>query len=96
MTPLTIHGEVGRIDWGYYTAAALTKFRVAQVKTAWRLDGICLELDAFNLQQRPLVFVVPTQHGEWRWPVVHVEAPRERGGLLHARLGAPLNGVRHA
>jgi hypothetical protein len=84
----TLTGVHGRIDYGYFPAATLEGFTVTRRSpTAFVLRGTCIDANAFNLRQRPLVFVVPTQSGEWRWPV---ETVTVANGRLAAQLGAPL------
>lgn len=87
-----IRGVVGRIDWGYFTAAAINGYTATQqADGSWSLHATVVSFDAFKIRQRPLVFVAPHQDGEWRWPMKVVDlgeghGPRE----LHARLGPQL------
>lgn len=87
-----IRGVVGRIDWGYFAAAAINGY-VAQHHEdgSWTLTGTVVTFDAFKIRQRPLIFIAPHQQGEWRWPIRTLDlgdghGPRE----LRATLGAQL------
>lgn len=87
-----IRGVVGRIDWGYFPAAAIHGYTAQQlIDGSWSLHGTVVTFDAFKIRQRPLVFVAPHQDGEWRWPIKTVDlgdghGPRE----LQATLGPQL------
>lgn len=90
--PRPIRGIVGRIDWGYFSAGAINGYRITRCADGtWSLYGTLVDFDAFKIRQRPLVFVAPHDHGEWRWPVQTVDVgdgqgPRE----LRATLGPQL------
>jgi hypothetical protein len=43
--------------------------------------------DAFKMSQQPLMFVAPTERGEWRWPILSVTVT---DGALTASLGPPV------
>lgn len=92
MASRPIKGVVGRLDWGYFAAAAINGYTLARDPDGvWSLRGTVVTFDAFKIRQRPLVFVAPHQDGEWRWPVQTVElgeghGPRE----LRATLGPQL------
>jgi hypothetical protein len=87
-----IRGVVGRIEWGYFSAAAINGYTVQQLADgSWSLSGTVVAFDAFKIRQRPLVFVAPHKDGEWRWPIRSTElgeghGPRE----LQATLGPQL------
>lgn len=87
-----IRGVVGRIDWGYFVAGAINGYNVKRNEDgSWELKGTLVNFDAFKIRQRPLVFIAPHAHGEWRWPVKTVDlgeghGPRE----LRATLGPQL------
>jgi hypothetical protein len=49
------------------------------------LSGTIVEMHAIRLEQRPLVFVVPTERGAWSWPIVG--ALDITGASCTARLG---------
>lgn len=90
--PRPIRGVVGRIDWGYFAAGAINGYSLHRgADGTWALRGTLVHFDAFKIRQRPLVFIAPHQHGEWRWPVQTVDlgdgpGPRE----LRATLGPQL------
>jgi len=92
MSGRPIRGVVGRIDWGYFAAAAINGYSARQLADgAWALHATVVTFDAFKIRQRPLVFIAPHQDGEWRWPVRTIDlgdgpGPRE----LHATLGQQL------
>lgn len=87
-----ISGVVGRLDWGYFVAGAINGYKVQRNEDgSWELKGTLVNFDAFKIRQRPLVFIAPHAHGEWRWPVKTVDlgegiGPRE----LRATLGPQL------
>lgn len=87
-----IRGVVGRIEWGYFAAAAINGYTVRQLEDGgWTLHGTAINVDAFKIRQRPLRFVAPHQDGEWRWPIRSLDlgdgdGPRE----LQATLGPQL------
>lgn len=87
-----IRGVVGRIDWGYFAAAAINGYTVRHLPDgAWSLRGTAINVDAFKICQRPLTFIAPHKDGEWRWPVRTLDlgeghGPRE----LQATLGPQL------
>jgi hypothetical protein len=65
-----IRGVVGRIDWGYFPAGAINGYALQRgPDETWALRGTLIACDAFKIRQRPLIFVAPHAHGEWRWPV---------------------------
>ena len=92
MTGGSIRGVVGRIDWGYFAAAAINGYTVRRAADgSWTLRGTVVTFDAFKIRQKPLVFVAPHKDGEWRWPVKTIDlgegyGPRE----LRATLGPQL------
>lgn len=87
-----IKGVVGRIEWGYFSAAAINGYTAQQLADgSWSLTGTVVAFDAFKLRQKPLIFVAPHKDGEWRWPIRTVDlgegsGPRE----LQATLGPQL------
>lgn len=87
-----IHGVVGRIDWGYFAAAAINNYSARQLADgSWSLAATVVTFDAFKIRQRPLVFIAPHKNGEWRWPITTIDlgeghGPRE----LRATLGPQL------
>lgn len=87
-----IRGVVGRIDWGYFPAAAINGYTAQQLADGtWSLHATVVTFDAFKIRQRPLVFIAPHQNGEWRWPIATLDlgegyGPRE----LQATLGPQL------
>jgi hypothetical protein len=85
---LQIRGVVGQLKWAYYHAAAIHGYTVRREKTtgAWSMTGTVVASDAFKLRQRPLVFVAPTQKGDWRWEVLEHEIVQ---GTIRARLAPP-------
>lgn len=87
-----VRGVVGRIDWGYFAAAAINGYTLKQMDDGtWQLKATAVNLDAFKIRQRPLVFIAPHKDGEWRWPVKTVDLSEGHGPrLLQATLGAQL------
>ena len=90
--PRPVTGDRARIDWGYFSAAAIQGFKALQLPDgSWSLKATVIQCDAFKLRQKPLVFIAPHQYGEWRWPIKTIDlgegsGPRE----LRATLGAQL------
>ena len=78
----------GLVKHAYHVAAELTDYAIT-VDPARRqtLGGKVAASDPYWLTQRPLVFVVPTKVGVWRWPI---ESLTVADGRLTARLGALL------
>src|SRR5688572_5998497 len=87
-----IRGVVGRIDWGYFPAAAVNGYAVKRLADGtWSLRGTVVTFDAFKIRQRPLIFVAPHKDGEWRWPVRSLDlstgiGPRQVIGTLGPQL----------
>lgn len=81
---MTIRGVVGRIDWGYFRAAAINGYTVSGNDKALTLRGTIVAKDAFNLTRTPLIFVAPTKFGEWRFPIVDFSI--SNNGTITARL----------
>jgi len=82
--PLELEGINGSIVWRRYG----TEYRAADVHgwvlshrkrdPIWTLRAIVCKVDAFNLRQRPLVFVVPfltrqKTPGAWFWTVLEFD-----------------------
>lgn len=85
--PLSMTGVVGKVTWGYYNAAAINGYAVTRNGSDWSLRATVIASDAYNLAQRPLVFVAPHQKGEWRWPVLEFQMVN---GSFTAKLGPPV------
>ncbi len=85
-----IKGVSGQIKWYYHDAAEVTNYTVTRSKppeSRWSLRATVTRADEFKLAQRPLVFVAPHAHGEWRWPIETLECG---GTSVTASLGPPL------
>lgn len=87
-----IRGIVGRIEWGYFNAAAINGYQVRQQPDGgWSLIGTAINVDAFKIRQRPLIFVAPHQDGEWRWPIRTIDLGEGHGPrAIEATLGPQL------
>lgn len=87
-----VRGVVGRIDWGYFPAAAINGYTVQRLEDgSWSLHGTVVNFDAFKIRQKPLVFIAPHKEGEWRWPVKTLDlgagvGPRELRAVLGPQL----------
>jgi hypothetical protein len=87
-----IRGIVARITYGYGVAARVTNYALErQDDGVWRVRATIITFDAYQLRQRPLIFVAPHKDGEWRWPIKTLDVgeglgPRE----LRATLGPQL------
>jgi hypothetical protein len=70
-------GVVGRLEWGWHPAASINGYTITRTKKtkAWALRATVVHVDAFNITQRPLVFIAPHQRGAWRWVVRRVRFP---------------------
>lgn len=84
-----VRGVVGKVCWGYYTAAAVHGFTVSRnAEGQWRLTGSVVMTDRFKLAQRPLWFAAPYvkrgARAEWRWPI---EACDIQNSQITATLG---------
>jgi hypothetical protein len=86
MSAGSITGVVGSIMWAHYTAAQLEGYTVRRTDDRWTLQATVVLADAFKLAQRPLIFVAPTTHGEWRWPILSLDVVEH---TLTATLGPP-------
>lgn len=87
-----IRGIVGRLDWGYFPAAAINGYTARQCADGtWTLHGTAINVNAFKIRQRPLVFVAPHKEGEWRWPVTRIDLGEGQGPReVQATLGPQL------
>lgn len=87
-----IRGVVGRFDWGYFAAAAVNGYTARRLEDGtWSLHATVINLDAFKLRQRPLIFVAPHRDGEWRWPVQTLDlSPGQGPRECRATLGPQL------
>lgn len=70
---LTLRGDRASLLWGYHTAAALGKWKIARNEAGqWMLSARMARVDAFQLRQRPLLFTAPrdgAHDGWWAWGV---------------------------
>lgn len=87
-----IRGVVGRIDWGYFAAAAINGYTAQRLSDgSWSLTATAVTFDAFKIRQRPLIFVAPHKDGEWRWPIKSLDmgdghGPRKVQAVLGPQL----------
>lgn len=85
----SLTGIVASLKWGYNPAATINGYRITRDGGIYRLTATVVLSDAFNLRQRPLLFVAPFRWQdrtlEWRGPVLDWEL---RAGELTARLGS--------
>jgi hypothetical protein len=72
-----VRGVNAEIRWSYYVAARVEGYEVAYLdaRARWSLSATVVEADAYKLAQRPLMFVAPTQHGAYRWPIESLTPP---------------------
>lgn len=87
-----IRGITGRIDWGYFAAAAINGYTAQQLADGtWSLTATVVTFDAFKIRQKPLVFIAAHKDGEWRWPIRTIDLSEGRGPReLSATLGPQL------
>lgn len=84
---MTLRGVVGRVEWGYFTAAAIEGYTVTVDEfRRWSLSARVIQSDPFKISRRPLQFVAPHATGTWTWPIRTLELEH---GILHATLGEP-------
>jgi len=82
---VTVTGAAGALRWGYHVASTLGAWTVTTSDEGGLvLSAQVQELNAFRIGKRPLVFVVATTKGVWRWPVTAVQVA---GTTLTASLG---------
>lgn len=74
---LVLHGVAGEILYGYHTAAAVRGWRITKHRPdnrhdgKWRLTATIVQLDKFQLRQRPLLFTARrSDRGQWCWPLL--------------------------
>lgn len=89
---MEIRGRVGRIEWHYFTAAAIEGYVVHRdgPQTGagrWSVAATVVLSDRFKLAQRPLTFVAPMATRTWRWPIEQFTL--HEGGRFEATLGPP-------
>jgi hypothetical protein len=82
----SIRGVVGYVRWAYYDAARIDGYTITREGSRWTVTGRVVFSDSFKMTRRPLIFVAPHKHGEWRWPMQEFEL---RDGVVTAQLGAP-------
>jgi len=80
-----IRGVVGQIKWSYYVAAAINGYTVSRGPDGqWSVRALVVHADKLKMSQKPLIFVAPHQHGEWRWPILDLQLHES---VLTAHLG---------
>ena len=87
MGAICLTGKIAALEWGYHRAATVKTWTVRAVQGGGghTLVGLLADVDAFRLQQRPLVFVVRHAGGVWRWPVLALTIAEK---AIEGRLGA--------
>jgi hypothetical protein len=82
---IEIVGEVAEVRWVYLQAARLTKWRAVRQRDEpdAAFTATILDADTFRLAQSPLLVVVKTEAGTWRWPMTDVQIS---GTTLSARV----------
>lgn len=85
----SIEGVVGRIEWAYCVAAEIEGYVVTRSPdNQWSLVATPKGLpNTFQLRQRPLLFVAPTERGAMCWPIETIEVEPNR---VRATLGPPV------
>jgi hypothetical protein len=84
----TIRWPTGEVRWAYHRAALLRDVSIviphggAGDRT---VQATIVEMDAYKMRQRPLLFVVPFGKGGWQIVEVTIEH-----GQLRATLGPPI------
>jgi hypothetical protein len=86
----------GRLLYGYQDAASLRACDVAPADGGgFTLAAEVTHANTFRISRRPLVFVVSTARGVWRFPVVDLSLDAS-GTRLTARLGSREGSTTHA
>ena len=62
-------GVQGRLERGYFVAATIEGYTVTQHDGQWSLTAKLVTADAYQLTQRPLMFVAGPRD-TWRWAVL--------------------------
>ena len=85
----TIRGVVGRIEWAYHVAAEVEGYVVTRGDDQrWRLVATPKgSPNTFQLRQRPLLFVAPTDRGAMVFPIESIDVEPNQ---IRASLGPPL------
>jgi len=84
---VTVTGAAGTLRCGYHVAGTVGAWTVAKAEEGhFVLSAQVQDLNAVRFKQRPLVFVVATTKGEWRWPITAVQIADT---TLTASLGPP-------
>jgi hypothetical protein len=65
-----VHGAHAELRWGYYVAATLGAWTIEDQA----FSATVREVDAFRIDQRPLVLVV----GGQKWPLETIERTEDR------------------
>src|SRR5262245_45443276 len=69
-------GVVGRLQWGWNPAGSINGYTVTCSKTrAWTLRATVIQINVFNITQRPLAFIAPHANGAWRWMIRELQFP---------------------
>jgi len=88
-----VRGVTAEIRWAYFVAAKIGGYTVTRagkgIGARWSVTGTITESNAYNLAQRPLVFIAPHKAGAWHWPIESF-TPGD-GGRFVARLGSPID-----
>jgi len=85
-----VRGVHATITWSYYTAATVNGYSISRdTAGAWRLRATVVSANAYNLRQRPLVFVATHAKGAWYWPIEELVHAAD-SLVITARLRAPV------
>ncbi len=85
MNTFVFRGEAAELRWGYHPAAVLTDWTMTpQGASSLTVTARVVSSDAFRVSQHPIVFTVPRQIADWKWPVRSLQIAN---GALTAELG---------
>jgi hypothetical protein len=84
---LTIRGETASLLWAYRTAATLSAWKITKDQQRLKLTATVTQIDAFTVNQRPLLFEAKHGGGKSRWLVDELQFTH---GTLTATLGPPV------
>lgn len=87
MSQGSLRGVVGFIRWQWYTAAQLEGYTVTRTGRRFVLRGRIVLSDSYKISRSGLLFVAPTNKGEWTWPILDLQIT---GDQVLAELGPPV------
>lgn len=85
MNTFVFRGESAELRWGYHPAATLKDWTLTpQDASSFTVTAQVVSSDAFRVSQHPIVFTVPRQSADWKWPILSLQIV---GHTMTASLG---------